>query len=149
MPTTERIRVMLADDHPIRRGGLRDAQESERAFEVVELAADGVVRLGLKHELGVAVPAPVRVTGQIVRPLLHECATPLEQVGPGVGLLCGIAQAVGKGSLRDDPGGIRLLQRPVLEAAAEPVDGGMLRQADGTEDLGQRHVGHRSPLFER
>ena len=68
MPTTERIRVMLADDHPIRRGGLRDAQESERAFEVVELAADGVVRLGLKHELGVAVPAPVRVTGQIGPP---------------------------------------------------------------------------------
>ena len=42
MPTTERIRVMLADDHPIMRGGLRDALESEGGFEVVGLAADGV-----------------------------------------------------------------------------------------------------------
>ena len=42
MPTTERIRVMLADDHPVMRGGLRDALESEGDFEVVGLAADGV-----------------------------------------------------------------------------------------------------------
>ena len=42
MPTTERIRVMLADDHPIMRGGLRDALESEGDFEVVGVAADGV-----------------------------------------------------------------------------------------------------------
>ena len=30
---------------------------------------------------------------------------------------------MGKRRLRDSPGGVRLLQRPVLEAAAEPVDG--------------------------
>ena len=42
MPTTERIRVMLADDHPIMRDGLRDALESEGDFEVVGVAADGV-----------------------------------------------------------------------------------------------------------
>ena len=42
MPTTERIRVMLADDHPIMRDGLRDALEGEGDFEVVGSAKDGV-----------------------------------------------------------------------------------------------------------
>ena len=42
MPTTERIRVMLADDHPIMRDGLRGALESEGDFEVVGVARDGV-----------------------------------------------------------------------------------------------------------
>ena len=42
MTTTERIRVMLADDHPIMRNGLRDALESEEDLEVVGLAVDGV-----------------------------------------------------------------------------------------------------------
>ena len=42
MPTTERIRVMLADDHPIMRDGLRDALEGEEDFEVVGSAKDGV-----------------------------------------------------------------------------------------------------------
>ena len=42
MSTTERIRVMIVDDHPIMRDGLRDALESEGNFEVVGQAGDGV-----------------------------------------------------------------------------------------------------------
>ena len=40
MSSKERIRVMLADDHPIMRDGLRDTLEGD--FEVVGLAGDGV-----------------------------------------------------------------------------------------------------------
>ncbi len=42
MSSKERIRVMLADDHPIMREGLRDALEGEVDFEVVGVAGDGV-----------------------------------------------------------------------------------------------------------
>ena len=35
MSLTKRIRVMLADDHPIMRDGLRDALQDEGDFEVV------------------------------------------------------------------------------------------------------------------
>ncbi len=42
MSSKERIRVMLADDHPIMRDGLRDTLEGEGDFEVVGLAGDGV-----------------------------------------------------------------------------------------------------------
>ena len=41
MPATKQIRVMVVDDHPIMRNGLRDALEDEGDFEVVGLAADG------------------------------------------------------------------------------------------------------------
>ena len=42
MSTEQRIRVMVADDHPMMRRGLKDALEDEADFEVVGLAADGV-----------------------------------------------------------------------------------------------------------
>ncbi len=42
MTSSERIRVMVADDHPIMRNGLRDALDCEEEFEVVGQAADGV-----------------------------------------------------------------------------------------------------------
>ena len=41
MSSSERIRVMVADDHPIMRNGLRDALDAEEDFEVVGQAADG------------------------------------------------------------------------------------------------------------
>ena len=41
MSMTERIRVMVVDDHPIMRNGLRDALEGFGDFEVVGLARDG------------------------------------------------------------------------------------------------------------
>ena len=42
MSSTEHIKVMVADDHPIMRDGLRDALEGEGDFEVVGSARDGV-----------------------------------------------------------------------------------------------------------
>ena len=42
MSLTKQIRVMLADDHPIMRDGLRDALQDEGDFEVVGSAGDGV-----------------------------------------------------------------------------------------------------------
>ena len=41
MSTAGRIRVMVVDDHPIVRSGLRDALEESGRFEVVGQAADG------------------------------------------------------------------------------------------------------------
>ena len=41
MSATQRFRVMIVDDHPIMRDGLRDALDSEEDFEVVGQAADG------------------------------------------------------------------------------------------------------------
>ena len=41
MDDAARIRLMVVDDHPMMRAGLRDALEDEADFEVVELASDG------------------------------------------------------------------------------------------------------------
>ena len=42
MCTAKQIRVMIVDDHPIMREGLRDALQGEADFEIVGLAGDGV-----------------------------------------------------------------------------------------------------------
>ena len=41
MASVSRIRVMVVDDHPIMRDGLRDVLEASGRFEVVGLAEDG------------------------------------------------------------------------------------------------------------
>ena len=41
MASADRIRVMVVDDHPIMRNGLRDALNASGHFEVVGLAEDG------------------------------------------------------------------------------------------------------------
>ena len=41
MPSEGRIKVMVVDDHPIMRDGLRDALEASGRLEVVGLASDG------------------------------------------------------------------------------------------------------------
>ncbi len=41
MPSTDRVRVMVVDDHPIMRNGLRDALEGSGRFVVVGEAEDG------------------------------------------------------------------------------------------------------------
>ena len=51
MSSTERIKVMLADDHPIMRDGLRDALEGEGDFEVVGSAADGVEAVSMAQSV--------------------------------------------------------------------------------------------------
>ena len=57
MSSTERIRVMVADDHPIMRNGLREALDGEEDFEVVGEASDGVeaVRMAKRVEPDVIV----------------------------------------------------------------------------------------------
>ena len=57
MSSTERIRVMVADDHPIMRNGLRDALDGEEDFEVVGQASDGTeaVRMAQRVEPDVIV----------------------------------------------------------------------------------------------
>ena len=51
MSSMTRIKVMLADDHPIMRDGLRDALESEGDFEVVGSAADGMEAIRMAQSL--------------------------------------------------------------------------------------------------
>ena len=87
--------------------------------------------------------------GLVVRPLLHQYTAALEQVGPGICLFRGVAQDMGKCRLRYGPRRVSLLQRPVLEAAAEPVHCGSIRQPGCSEYLGQCHVGHGHPRLQR
>ena len=51
MSPTELIRVMVVDDHPIMRSGLRDALEESGRFEVVGQAADGEEAVRTVEEL--------------------------------------------------------------------------------------------------
>ena len=46
MSAKQQIRVMVADDHPIMRSGLRDVLEDEGDFDVVGEAADGEEAVG-------------------------------------------------------------------------------------------------------
>ena len=48
----ERLRVMIVDDHPVFRQGLRDILETESDFDVVGEASDGQEALQLSRDLG-------------------------------------------------------------------------------------------------
>lgn len=48
---TEPIKIVIADDHPLFRGGLRQVIEAERSFTVVGEASDGETALRLICEL--------------------------------------------------------------------------------------------------
>ena len=50
MSSTNEIRVMLVDDHPITRRGLREVLEDSGGFDVVVQAADGVEAVGMAEE---------------------------------------------------------------------------------------------------
>ena len=52
MSSAGRIRVMVVDDHPIMRDGLRDALEASGRFEVVGQAADGEEAVRIVEGLG-------------------------------------------------------------------------------------------------
>ena len=51
MSTTDRIRVMVVDDHPVMRSGLRDVLEASGRFEVVGQAGDGEEAVKTVEEL--------------------------------------------------------------------------------------------------
>ena len=51
MVTENKLRIVIADDHPIFRRGLRDIIESERGLEVVGEAADGERALEMIRKL--------------------------------------------------------------------------------------------------
>ncbi len=82
---TERtVRLVIADDHPIFRDGLRRLLESEPGFEVVAEAQDGeeAVALTLKHKpdvllLDLAMP---RVTGLGTLKELDEASNPVRTI---------------------------------------------------------------------
>lgn len=48
---TEQMKIVIADDHPLFRGGLRQVIEAERSFAVVGEASDGETALRLTCEL--------------------------------------------------------------------------------------------------
>ena len=50
MPSTNEIRVMLVDDHPIMRRGLGEVLQDSGGFEIVGQAADGVEAVGMAED---------------------------------------------------------------------------------------------------
>lgn len=46
------VRILIADDHPIFRDGLRKLLEAEPEFQIVGEASDGAEAVRLSHELG-------------------------------------------------------------------------------------------------
>ena len=51
MPERNKIRILVADDHPIFRDGLRKLLEAEPDFRVIGEASDGQEAVKLSHEL--------------------------------------------------------------------------------------------------
>ncbi|MGH9778409.1 MAG: response regulator [Candidatus Acidiferrales bacterium] len=51
MPERNKIRILVADDHPIFRDGLRKLLEAEADFRVIGEASDGEEAVKLAHEL--------------------------------------------------------------------------------------------------
>lgn len=51
MPDRSKIRILVADDHPIFRDGLRKLLEAESDFRVIGEASDGEEAVKLAHEL--------------------------------------------------------------------------------------------------
>ena len=51
MPSTQRLRVMVVDDHPVMRSGLKDVLEASGRFEVVGEAEDGEQAVAIVEEL--------------------------------------------------------------------------------------------------
>ena len=51
MPERNKIRILVADDHPIFRDGLRKLLEAEADFRVIGEASDGQEAVKLAHEL--------------------------------------------------------------------------------------------------
>ena len=55
MAHPNKLRIVIADDHPIFRDGLRTMIESERGFKVVGEAGDGESALEMIQKLGPAI----------------------------------------------------------------------------------------------
>ena len=51
MPSTAQVKVMVVDDHPIMRTGLRDALADEADFKVVGLASDGIEAVQMAQQV--------------------------------------------------------------------------------------------------
>lgn len=84
MPEARTLRVLLADDHPILRAGLRKLLEAEPGFCVIGEASDGVEAVRLARELqpdilllDLAMP---RLSGLEALRELHQGARPIRTI---------------------------------------------------------------------
>ena len=95
IPERTRIRILLADDHPIVRDGLRRLLETENDFQVVGEAGDGVEAIELVRKLqpdlllldlamprlpGLGVLRELSTAGSRVRTVLLSAAVEKEQI---------------------------------------------------------------------
>jgi DNA-binding NarL/FixJ family response regulator len=82
--TTGTIRILLADDHPMTRGGIRFALEAQPDFAVVGEAGDGAEAVRLAHEL-----RPDVVLMDLAMPVLDgvEATRRIHAALPGVHIL--------------------------------------------------------------
>src|SRR3990172_11493567 len=79
-----KIRVLLADDHPVLRGGMRSLLEQEEDLEVVAEAGDGEEAIKYASDL-----TPDVVLMDIVMPKINgiEATKQIKQVSPTTAVL--------------------------------------------------------------
>lgn len=84
MSARDKLRILIADDHPLLREALRQALDSEKDAEVIAEAGDGEEAVKLASEL-----KPDVVVMDIVMPKLNgiEATKKIKKMTPGVAIL--------------------------------------------------------------